>query len=264
MADLEGFERAASAQLAAREARRPARRRGLPGRRPLRRASSAASSAHLRDAHAVRAASRSRKALAGADPVLRDRRDSDREAFDIAWVQNRDSAVDTMNGFIEVYMDARGMKGAWEGVVYYINHEKTDEDPRAGRARAVVRGSPAGRSAYRKPHGAGRVGAGHRGGGRSRRLGTDHADRRQPAERSAHPREVRQQVGVAVERARRLRAVDCPTASARSLPGTTAEVERAKRWGAFASELTTEIHEVLGHGSGRMADHIDGARRRIC
>ena len=35
-----------------------------------------------------------------------------------------------------------------------------------------------------------------------------------------------------------------------------AEVERAKRWGAFASELTTEIHEVLGHGSGRMADHI--------
>jgi dipeptidyl-peptidase-3 len=35
-----------------------------------------------------------------------------------------------------------------------------------------------------------------------------------------------------------------------------AEVERAKRWGAFAGELTTEIHEVLGHGSGRMADHV--------
>jgi dipeptidyl-peptidase-3 len=35
-----------------------------------------------------------------------------------------------------------------------------------------------------------------------------------------------------------------------------AEVERAKRWGAFAGELTTEIHEVLGHGSGRMAAHI--------
>jgi dipeptidyl-peptidase III len=53
--------------------------------------------------------------------------DGDREAFDIAWVQNRDSAVDTMNGFIEVYMDARGMKGAWEGVVYYANHEKTSK-----------------------------------------------------------------------------------------------------------------------------------------
>ena len=35
-----------------------------------------------------------------------------------------------------------------------------------------------------------------------------------------------------------------------------AEADRAKKWGAFASELTTEIHEVLGHGSGRMAAHI--------
>ena len=32
-----------------------------------------------------------------------------------------------MNGFIEVYMDARGIKGAWEGVVYYANHEKTEK-----------------------------------------------------------------------------------------------------------------------------------------
>ena len=35
-----------------------------------------------------------------------------------------------------------------------------------------------------------------------------------------------------------------------------AEVERAKRWGAFAGELTTEIHEVLG----RM-DRADGISR---
>ena len=42
-------------------------------------------------------------------------------------MQNRDSAVDTMNGFIEVYMDARGIKGAWEGVVYYVNREKTEK-----------------------------------------------------------------------------------------------------------------------------------------
>ena len=37
MADLEGFERAVPAQLAAGEARRPARRGGLPRRRPIRR-----------------------------------------------------------------------------------------------------------------------------------------------------------------------------------------------------------------------------------
>ncbi|MEZ5421188.1 MAG: hypothetical protein R2708_28145 [Vicinamibacterales bacterium] len=37
---------------------------------------------------------------------------------------------------------------------------------------------------------------------------------------------------------------------------TDDEFERAKRWGATASELATEIHEVLGHGSGRMAAGI--------
>ncbi|MGH9203030.1 MAG: dipeptidyl-peptidase 3 family protein, partial [Vicinamibacterales bacterium] len=35
-----------------------------------------------------------------------------------------------------------------------------------------------------------------------------------------------------------------------------AELDRATRWGAFAGELTTEIHEVLGHGSGRMAEGV--------
>src|SRR6185503_13936580 len=38
--------------------------------------------------------------------------DRDRAAFDIAWVKATDTPVDTMNGFIEVYMDARGIKGA--------------------------------------------------------------------------------------------------------------------------------------------------------
>ncbi len=82
------------------------------------------------------------------------------------------------------------------------------QDSRAGDARAVVRGSPADRSEVSQAGRAGRVRAGDRGGGRSRRRRPDHADRRQPAERSAHPRAVRQQVGHAVQRPRRLRALD--------------------------------------------------------
>src|SRR5581483_11999952 len=37
----------------------------------------------------------------------------DREAYDIAWVQDQESPVDTINGFVEVYLDARSIKGAW-------------------------------------------------------------------------------------------------------------------------------------------------------
>jgi dipeptidyl-peptidase-3 len=39
---------------------------------------------------------------------------------------------------------------------------------------------------------------------------------------------------------------------------TDDEIARAEKWGAIASDATTAIHEVLGHGSGRVADHLEG------
>ena len=52
---------------------------------------------------------------------------ADRVAYDMAWVEDKSSPVDTINGFIEVYMDPRGMKGSWESLVFYVNPEKTEE-----------------------------------------------------------------------------------------------------------------------------------------
>jgi dipeptidyl-peptidase-3 len=37
-----------------------------------------------------------------------------------------------------------------------------------------------------------------------------------------------------------------------------AEVLRAEQWGAVAGDATTAIHEVLGHGSGRVDDRLGG------
>src|SRR4029077_5389179 len=51
----------------------------------------------------------------------------DREAYDIAWVRDKASPVDTINHFTEVYLDARGIKGAWEGLVFYVNKEKPED-----------------------------------------------------------------------------------------------------------------------------------------
>jgi dipeptidyl-peptidase-3 len=36
------------------------------------------------------------------------------------------------------------------------------------------------------------------------------------------------------------------------------EAERAERWSTFASELSTALHEIVGHGSGRLAPHVEG------
>src|SRR5688572_18584893 len=46
---------------------------------------------------------------------------ADRVKYDIAWVADKASPVDTINGFIEVYMDPRGIKGSWEALVFYVN-----------------------------------------------------------------------------------------------------------------------------------------------
>jgi dipeptidyl-peptidase III len=181
--------------------------------------------------------------------------DRDRQAFDIAWVQNRDSDVDTMNGFIEVYMDARGMKGAWEGIVYYMNHEKTDKiRALATHAQWFEDHLPIDPK-YRKPEVAGIsaqaievvVEAGD--SGPITPIGVNLPNDQRIREKYGSKSVTLSNVLVAYERS-------MPDSFRQEFAWDDAEVERAKRWGAFASELTTEIHEVLGHGSGRMADHI--------
>jgi len=36
------------------------------------------------------------------------------------------------------------------------------------------------------------------------------------------------------------------------------EAQRAEKWSSVAGELTTDLHEVIGHGSGRVADRLQG------
>ena len=43
----------------------------------------------------------------------------------IEWLKEHDSSIDFINGFIEVYGDPLGLKGSWEGLVEYIDAEAT-------------------------------------------------------------------------------------------------------------------------------------------
>lgn len=49
----------------------------------------------------------------------------DFNTYCIHWVQEHESQVDFINGFIEVYGDPLGMKGAWEGIVEYKDMKAT-------------------------------------------------------------------------------------------------------------------------------------------
>jgi dipeptidyl-peptidase-3 len=50
---------------------------------------------------------------------------ADFDDYSIAWVEDVDSRTDFINGFIEVYGDAKGYRGTWESVVSFKDMEAT-------------------------------------------------------------------------------------------------------------------------------------------
>ena len=183
--------------------------------------------------------------------------EEDRGAYDVAWVNDKDSPIDTINGFIEVYMDARGIKGAWESLVYYVNPHKTenirkiaanaqwfeDRMPWAAEYRKQgVRGVTAnaidvvvecGESAPMTPVGI--------------NLPNDQEIRETYGSKSVSLSNVNE-------------AYDKSTLPEfrREFAWTAEEAARGEKWSAVASELTTDLHEVIGHGSGKVAELLGG------
>jgi len=188
--------------------------------------------------------------------------DADRIAYDVAWVGDQESAVDTINGFIEVYMDPRGAKGAWEGIVWYVNDEKTRKiEALAGAAQWFEDHMPWD-PRYRKPQVTGVtaraievvIETGDSGPITpvGINLPNDQAIREQHGSKSVSLTNVAD----AYERA-------TPEGLRVEFAWSDEEAERAKTWGALAQELTTNMHEVIGHGSGRMADGVVAPPHRL-
>jgi dipeptidyl-peptidase III len=182
---------------------------------------------------------------------------SDREAYDIAWLADRASSVDTINGFIEVYLDARGMKGAWEGLVFHINHDKTEAIRTLAREAQWFEDRMPWDPAYRKQGVQGVTGhavdvvfeTGHAGPVTpiGINLPNDQAVREQYGSKSVSLSNVAE----AYEKS-------TPSGFRSEFSWTPAEVARAETWAAFASELITNMHEVIGHGSGRVEERLNG------
>ena len=72
------------------------------------------------------------------------------------------------------------------------------------------------------------------------------------------PRAAREQVGLALERDRGVRQVDADRRSGREFAWSPEEVERAEKWSALAHDLLVNMHEVIGHASGRVSERLEG------
>jgi dipeptidyl-peptidase III len=181
----------------------------------------------------------------------------DREAYDIAWVSDRDSPIDTINGFIEVYLDARGMKGAWEGVVFYVNPEKTAAIRTLAREAQWFEDRMPWDPAYRKQGVTGVTGnavdvvveTGH--AGPVTPVGINLPNDQQVRERHGSKSITLSNVTEAHEKS-------TPRGFRTEFSWTPEEAARAEEWGAFVGELHTCMHEVIGHGSGRIEERLGG------
>lgn len=183
--------------------------------------------------------------------------DADRVAYDIAWVEDKESPVDTINGFIETYMDARGVKGAWEALVFYVNPAKTESIHRLAQsaqwfedrmpweakwrrtsvvgvtARAIDVVMETGDSGPVTPIGI--------------NLPNDQLIREKHGSKSVSLANVNEAYDKSL-----------PPSYRQEFCWSPEEVARAEKWGSLASEVTTAIHEVLGHGSGVVETHLGG------
>jgi dipeptidyl-peptidase-3 len=182
---------------------------------------------------------------------------ADRVAYDVAWVADRNSPVDTINGFIEVYLDARGMKGAWEGLVFYVNREKTSEIQKLAREAQWFEDRMPWDPKYRKQ---GVQGITANAIDVVIEIG-DSGPVTPVGINLPNDQNVRERHGSkSVSLSNVTEAYDKSTLPAfrTEFAWTPEEADRATRWSAFAGELTTNMHEVIGHASGLVEERLGG------
>jgi dipeptidyl-peptidase-3 len=183
--------------------------------------------------------------------------DRDRATYDVAWVQDRNPPVDTVNGFIENYLDSRGVKGAWEGMVFYENAAKTEACRRLADAAAWFEARMPWDPQWRRVD---VIGISARAidvvietgeAGPVTAIGVNLPNDQRIREVHGSKSMMLANITEAYEKSQlpEFRREFC---------WSEEELARAEKWGALAGDATTAIHEVLGHGSGRVADRLHG------
>jgi dipeptidyl-peptidase-3 len=174
----------------------------------------------------------------------------DWDEYNVAWVKDADSVVDVINGFIEVYEDPLGMRGAFESVVSFRDPIATQRiDAIAREAQWFEDNSPI-LDRHKKENVTGILGkvinvvieSGDAAPTTPVGINLPNADwiRKEHGSKS-------------VSLANIVTAYDSVRGGAeREFAWDEAEVERGERYGELVSTLHTDMHEVIGHASGQL------------
>ena len=192
------------------------------------------------------------KALTALAKFYRTGEVADREAYDIAWVEDKASSVDTINGFIEVYLDPRGIKGSWEALVFYVNQEKTGRIKKLATNAQWFEDHMPWEPKYRKTSVQGII-----ANAIDVVVETGDSGPVTPIGINLpNDQAIREKYG-----SKSVALSNVTDASNRASPGsmrsefswTPEEADRATKYAELGASLTTDMHEVIGHASGRQA-----------
>jgi len=174
------------------------------------------------------------------------------DEYNIQWVNDNMSLVDLVNGFIEVYGDPMAMKGSWESVVNFKNIEATKRtEIISDNAAYFEKNSPID-SQFRKKEVKGIsakvITVAQLGGDcdPSTPIGINLPNanwiRKEHGSKSVTMDNITYAYDQASQGNGFLEEFAC----------TKEEIENYKKNGYLAGNLTTDIHECLGHGSGQL------------
>ena len=176
------------------------------------------------------------------------------DEYNILWVQDVDSHVDFVNGFIEDYNDPMGMKATWESVVDFKDLEATkrsnlisenaqwfeDHSPVDSRfkkenckgvsAKSIIVTALGGDCFPSPPIG----------------INLPNADwiRKDYGSKSVTITNLMEAYDKAAD--------ECPRSVRGEFCWSEEEIELGKRYGAETDVIHTNLHECLGHGSGKL------------
>jgi dipeptidyl-peptidase-3 len=172
----------------------------------------------------------------------------DWDEYNVAWVADDASNVDTINGFIEVYNDPIGMRGSYEAVVQIVDPVATERISAIAREAQWFEDHSPILDEHKKANVTGITGrvinvvveAGDASPATPIGINLPNADwiRRQHGSKS-------------ISLANIVHAYDAVRGGAAAeFAYDDEEIERYETFGARTSELMTDMHEVIGHASG--------------
>ena len=176
-------------------------------------------------------------------------------AFGTAWVQN-DATVDFDNGFIEVYRDARGAKGSSQSFVTITDKPVTTAMKKLAENAAYFEEKAPWDAKYKRELFKLPVVKAVETLIESGDFNVGTIGDNLPNEDEIHEKYGSKNF-LFTGSSRALDEATGKTAIAEFAAGP-AEIERNAKYGTEARDLMTALHEVIGHGSGKLSERVSG------